>query len=282
MRLTPCHRCKGAGFFPEFRHVSNGVCFRCNGSRYEELFNNHGSFTIERSLSPSADSYDLIKSSYKEDKKEWYFKMGRNYHLGLNGYERNIRKAYDHYYKAAIQGYGKAQKLLGDIYKFGNEEIDVNYGKARRWYMYAAMQGRYEAYLSLVDLFKKGLGVEKSNHIAQEWKSTYENKEESLDIEWIAPEMNLSAFVTLHGPCKPKQRIDRFSGLTVHSIDAYDGTSADFSKELEAELLSNKTEGKKFQLDINKLFIMEFRIKSTKKSGFLAYYSDKSSMLLSK
>lgn len=34
---TPCHRCNGSGSFPEYSHVQSGVCFRCNGARYEEL-----------------------------------------------------------------------------------------------------------------------------------------------------------------------------------------------------------------------------------------------------
>jgi hypothetical protein len=37
--LTPCHRCCGAGIFPEYYHVENGICFRCRGARYEELIN---------------------------------------------------------------------------------------------------------------------------------------------------------------------------------------------------------------------------------------------------
>lgn len=36
---NPCKRCNGAGIFPEFKHVQSGICFRCNGSKYEELIN---------------------------------------------------------------------------------------------------------------------------------------------------------------------------------------------------------------------------------------------------
>lgn len=35
--LTPCSRCFGAGWFPEYKHVQNGICFRCWGKRYEEF-----------------------------------------------------------------------------------------------------------------------------------------------------------------------------------------------------------------------------------------------------
>lgn len=34
---TYCKRCHGAGVFPEYSHVQSGVCFRCDGMRYEEL-----------------------------------------------------------------------------------------------------------------------------------------------------------------------------------------------------------------------------------------------------
>lgn len=32
---TSCRRCHGAGYFPEYSHVQGGVCFKCNGARYE-------------------------------------------------------------------------------------------------------------------------------------------------------------------------------------------------------------------------------------------------------
>lgn len=32
-----CERCQGAGFSPEYSHIQSGICFRCNGVRYEEL-----------------------------------------------------------------------------------------------------------------------------------------------------------------------------------------------------------------------------------------------------
>jgi len=35
--LTPCPRCFGAGCFPEYNHVQNGVCFECNGAKYKEF-----------------------------------------------------------------------------------------------------------------------------------------------------------------------------------------------------------------------------------------------------
>ncbi len=34
---TNCKRCAGAGYFPEFYYVNSGICFRCDGNRFEEL-----------------------------------------------------------------------------------------------------------------------------------------------------------------------------------------------------------------------------------------------------
>lgn len=36
-QLTPCSRCHGAGVFPEYNHIQNGICFKCYGVRYEEF-----------------------------------------------------------------------------------------------------------------------------------------------------------------------------------------------------------------------------------------------------
>ncbi|MBA9078190.1 hypothetical protein [Rufibacter quisquiliarum] len=34
--LTPCNRCDGTGHLPQYDHVENGICFRCNGNCFEE------------------------------------------------------------------------------------------------------------------------------------------------------------------------------------------------------------------------------------------------------
>ena len=40
IHLTPCSRCNGTGYFPEYNHVENGICFRCRGARFEEFIQN--------------------------------------------------------------------------------------------------------------------------------------------------------------------------------------------------------------------------------------------------
>lgn len=41
MNYTPCQRCNGMGYLPEFNYVENGICFRCRGARFEELIENN-------------------------------------------------------------------------------------------------------------------------------------------------------------------------------------------------------------------------------------------------
>lgn len=40
MNYTPCIRCNGTGYYPEYKNVENGICFRCRGARFEELIEN--------------------------------------------------------------------------------------------------------------------------------------------------------------------------------------------------------------------------------------------------
>ena len=96
--------------------------------------------------------------------------------------------------------------------------------------------------------------------------------------EWTTPEMTLSAFVALHGDCKPKQvnGHDKDGNPKVfHSIDAADGESALFSSKLESLLDEAKASGKQFKLDQSKLKIRGFNNPNNNKRGFMAYYNSK-------
>jgi len=42
-KMTPCYRCRGAGWFPEYVHRKDGICYRCLGKRFEELILGTGS-----------------------------------------------------------------------------------------------------------------------------------------------------------------------------------------------------------------------------------------------
>lgn len=97
---------------------------------------------------------------------------------------------------------------------------------------------------------------------------------QNFNSEWTTSEMTLSAFVALHGECKPKQVATTDGGVR-HSIDAADGTSALFSSKLESLLDEAKASGKKFQLDQSKLKIRGYHNLDTNAAGFMAYYNSK-------
>ena len=47
LKYTPCTRCSGQGVLPQYWHVSNGVCFRCGGAKYDELIRDFDRFVSE-------------------------------------------------------------------------------------------------------------------------------------------------------------------------------------------------------------------------------------------
>ena len=37
LQYTPCPRCNGAGWLPQYSEIQGGICFNCRGARFEEL-----------------------------------------------------------------------------------------------------------------------------------------------------------------------------------------------------------------------------------------------------
>lgn len=108
----------------------------------------------------------------------------------------------------------------------------------------------------------------------------YAKSENERNIRWTTSEMTLSAFVALHGDCKPKQ-YTTLQGELRHSIDATDGSSALFCIELENILSEFKAKGEKLQLDQSILKIRGYENLHTGREGFLAYYNNKSDVFTS-
>ena len=50
IKYTPCYRCNGSGYLPEYRHVLNGICFRCHGERFEEYIKVVESYAREHDI----------------------------------------------------------------------------------------------------------------------------------------------------------------------------------------------------------------------------------------
>ncbi len=170
LKLTPCIRCNGEGYFSEWRHIQSGKCFRCHGFRYEELINTNVDFEIKDYIEISEQIFDIIKQRKDNDYLDSIYQKGRNYQLGINGYKIDAKEAFKNYYIAAVNGYGKAQNNLGCLYKYGLKDFQQNYEKARRWLVYAAMQGIPQALSNLIDIFRDGLGVTRDVLIAKEWE----------------------------------------------------------------------------------------------------------------
>ena len=51
LEKEPCSRCNGSGYFPEYRHVQGGVCFRCLGQRFEDTVSFVRKYEIEHGIS---------------------------------------------------------------------------------------------------------------------------------------------------------------------------------------------------------------------------------------
>ena len=164
MKFTPCSRCNGRGYFPEYKNIQGGICFRCQGQRYEELIDNNKTIKIIDLLSSNEECFDAIHPIQNQKQLSDNFTHDKNYHYEINGMKFNLKEEKKYYRLAAINGFGKAQNNYGLILKKNGD-----YGAALRWFVYAAMKGIYQAQINLKDLFENGLGVKKNKEIANHW-----------------------------------------------------------------------------------------------------------------
>ena len=50
LELTPCTRCGGIGYFREYKHIQNGICFRCHGAKYDEFITAYEDYATEHDI----------------------------------------------------------------------------------------------------------------------------------------------------------------------------------------------------------------------------------------
>ena len=50
--FTPCSRCGGRGWIPEYAHVQGGICFRCYGAKYDEIIPVVEEYAAAQDISP--------------------------------------------------------------------------------------------------------------------------------------------------------------------------------------------------------------------------------------
>lgn len=140
MNFTPCRRCNGYGYLQEYKHIQNGICFRCKGERYEELVIRQTDYSNYIST-PCKDIFDTLKMI--PNAKELYRKGNE-----LISTHPDISKVY--FRKAALAGMGEAANDLGVLIEdTGDSEV------AKRWYLYSAMYGIGKAIRNLSLLLKK-------------------------------------------------------------------------------------------------------------------------------
>lgn len=154
MNLTPCNRCHGAGHFREYKHIENGICFRCRGKRYEELIGADGTDRIDVSnyILSDEESYDVLHPINNETELNCIFQNGLNYEKGINGVSVNIDEAYKWYRIAALNNHVIAQNICG--YILANRG---SFEKAARWWVYASLQGDKVALANLTNLENSNL-----------------------------------------------------------------------------------------------------------------------------
>lgn len=51
--MTPCSRCGGTGYLPQYNHVMGGICFRCHGARYDEFIEAYEIYAKEHDIDMS-------------------------------------------------------------------------------------------------------------------------------------------------------------------------------------------------------------------------------------
>ena len=98
------------------------------------------------------------------------FLWARRYEMGLEGFERNLRKAFDLYVKSANGGYKEAQFRLAQAYENGELNLKENEEKACNWYEKAANNGHIEAMFILGEAYEyEYLDLDEDEDEAFDW-----------------------------------------------------------------------------------------------------------------
>lgn len=178
MNFTPCRRCGGAGWFPEYKNIQGGICFRCHGARYEELIDKNN--IDDSSFMSSSEVFDVIVPKYDDVQLENLYQEAESNIFEGNGHSFDLDKALKIYRIAAINGHPRAQNnyaLFLDI-RNRNPRNNTDYSEEiLRFTAYSALQGIYQAQLCLSEMFEKGKYVSQDINIAERWKRLSELNE---------------------------------------------------------------------------------------------------------
>ncbi len=93
-------------------------------------------------------------------------------------YSRQFTEAIKWNMRAAIQGDGQAQYLVGEAY-FHGDGVEKNTNEGLSWYLEAANNGILDSQEQLILIYEHGLGgINKSNEEAEKWRLAQENNKE--------------------------------------------------------------------------------------------------------
>ena len=80
----------------------------------------------------------------QQEKAQEMFEMAENYYHGRNDFQKDIRKAFELYKKAADEGHAEAQLRVARMYRAG-EGVAKDELKALLWFMKASVNGYADA-----------------------------------------------------------------------------------------------------------------------------------------
>ena len=171
MELTPCYRCNGVGRLPEYSHVKHGVCFRCNGERFEELIEADSKDELSKFI---IDKFVFDVASYyltNQELNNMLTQTTKNYHYDI---EKIQVKDLVNLKFLARHNNCKAQLILGEYYYSISD-----YENSIQWFSYAILNGSPRALCKVYDLIVQG-DLEMELESRREWKQLVERVVDSL------------------------------------------------------------------------------------------------------
>ena len=121
----------------------------------------------------SSDLQDLARRIAKLPKVD-----PRQLKRGLQAYRsRDFYRAKKLLWPLARNGNAKAQNKVGNLYYYGRAGLNKNYRKAYEWFLRAAKQGLAEAQFSVGIMYSLGRGASRDDRLAEKWflKSANQN-----------------------------------------------------------------------------------------------------------
>lgn len=105
------------------------------------------------------EEIDSLETAAALGDKEAQYNLGFFYQMGF-GVQKNYKKAFEYYSKAADQNHSYAQNNLGYLYQCGHG-VSTDYFQAYEYYKLAAAQNNAASDHNLGYLYEFGLGVQK-------------------------------------------------------------------------------------------------------------------------